>query len=550
MNIATVRTAVRTLLAGTVTEYPDAVVDRAVSQAVAAISRFYPKESVYLKQFEEDVTAESFVANHGTAVILGGTSNASIRFGSETVTKSPDDGTTYARNTDYEMNYINGTITALAAGAMADDTAHLIDYKFDGTLLKILPSLTNPISISRIMRRHHDQIPVEWDSWETWGDFLRILTEGDNSQSHLIDEDILDIYYYAFHTDPGASASASYPRYFDELALIGISGYVLLIEALEREQSAITNMASAVTDIGTTTSTAFTAIDTAVTNARTHLTSAVAQFASAVTELNKVDAANGPIDDAEADLAGVAANLTSAETALAEVTTHVKGASNSAKSALDLVAITDIESALDKIAAELQSATRNADDYLNTGDAKIDNVNAGNDVAGETRRYAEAKISMAQSYAQEGVARVQQMGLLVNQANSRLGMADAFISEASGRLTESQVRIKVADGQLSIAATHQVTASHLITEGTALIAAANREVEIATAYVTAISQRLARGTGLQTAAKMDLEVAVQFNREADLRLSSFFNSLSTKGQYGTNPVVVSAKQYATGTRFA
>jgi len=156
MNLADIRTNIKTMLSISA-EISDAEIDRAMNQAVAVLSRFFPRERIAQTIYNEDITAESFTSNHGTAVALA---SKPVKFGSETVTTSPA-GTTFAKDTDYEMDYINGTITTLTAGAIADATAHLITYKMDMTVLDISNVLTEPISIRTIIasRPHIVQQP-------------------------------------------------------------------------------------------------------------------------------------------------------------------------------------------------------------------------------------------------------------------------------------------------------------------------------------------------------------------------------------------------------
>jgi|GEM_PF-5432843 len=73
---------------------------------------------------------ESFYASSfGTAVSLHG---SPIQEFSERV-KSTSGATIYTRDTDYEMDYTNGTITLLSSGSMSTSTTYLIDY-FIGTI--------------------------------------------------------------------------------------------------------------------------------------------------------------------------------------------------------------------------------------------------------------------------------------------------------------------------------------------------------------------------------------------------------------------------------
>ena len=95
-TLTIIRAAVRTML-GVTTQVTEADIDRAVFQAVAVLSRFFPREVVAQTVFNEDITSEAWTAISDTAVTLA---NKPIRFASETVTQSSTD---FTRDTDYLM---------------------------------------------------------------------------------------------------------------------------------------------------------------------------------------------------------------------------------------------------------------------------------------------------------------------------------------------------------------------------------------------------------------------------------------------------------------
>ena len=114
----------------------DAELDRAVNRAVNDLSRFLPRERILgIRLPDQTTTAEAFTsaAAHGTAVTLA---NNPIEHESETVTSSPA-GTTYTRDTDYTVDYFNGTIQTVSTGAMGLSTAFLISYERDARALDV-----------------------------------------------------------------------------------------------------------------------------------------------------------------------------------------------------------------------------------------------------------------------------------------------------------------------------------------------------------------------------------------------------------------------------
>jgi len=71
------------------------------------------------------ITDETFVSDDGVAVSLD---NRAILQYSETVADDADHTTIYTRDTDYAIDYEDGTITVDAAQAMADATTYYVDY--------------------------------------------------------------------------------------------------------------------------------------------------------------------------------------------------------------------------------------------------------------------------------------------------------------------------------------------------------------------------------------------------------------------------------------
>ena len=75
------------------------------------------------------VIDEAFTSAHNVAVQLD---HSRIDYDSEDVTTA-DGVTHYTRGTDYTMDYLNGTITVLSTGGMADATGYLIDYEYSAS---------------------------------------------------------------------------------------------------------------------------------------------------------------------------------------------------------------------------------------------------------------------------------------------------------------------------------------------------------------------------------------------------------------------------------
>ena len=82
MILTAMETVIRTILADGSADWSDAELLQAITQAVADLSRFYPKEGIYEVTLDQTVTNESTTSNHGTAVALA---NQPIEPRSETV---------------------------------------------------------------------------------------------------------------------------------------------------------------------------------------------------------------------------------------------------------------------------------------------------------------------------------------------------------------------------------------------------------------------------------------------------------------------------------
>lgn len=525
-------------------EISDAELDRALNQAVAVLSRFFPRELIAQMVYNEDITDESVTLVAGTKAFA----NKPVRFGSETIENSGQT-VTYARNTDYEMDYINGVITRIAAGDIgATDTLN-VTYKLDGTMIDLSGSLlTEPTAIDRVDILRSDQVPQIFEGWAVHGDFLIITDMSGGSQQRFVDNDHIRIYYFAHHVEPAAGVSGSFPDHLDELVLIGASGYALLIESLQQEHLTVVDLASARTSIGniaaihTSIGTLVTDAATARTSTGTQLISAVAELVlanveldkvaavqtsattelgtanteldlvaalqtsasaevalgnaeldKATSELAKVDVASGPVDDAETELALIIIALATGgdfDVALDKVVTYSEGATDSAKAALDGIQ-TELDLgniALDNVTTELLSATRNADAYLDTGDALINAVNLGRNAADLNQRYATAKTNIATAFVQEAQLRFEHGNALAQEASQWLQTSQSFINEANTRLRAVEAKIQLAQSFLEVGQIHQATATGFIGTGRGYI-----ETGLAYSQIAQVHTQAGRG---------------------------------------------------------
>ena len=564
MNLADIRTKVVTMLGATATILPNADIDQAVDSAVAVLSRFFPRERTFETTFSEDVTDEAWTsaATHGTDVSLA---NKPVRFGSETITSSPA-GTTYKRDTDYRMNYIDGKIRTISGGGMGLSTAFLATYKRDGVVIDLGTNLTEPIAIQTIDVLSVDEVPRELESWEVFGDFLFILTsDGDKSQNRVANNAHIRIYYLGHHDEPIVGANGSYPAFLDQLVLVGVSGYLMLTEAAQQEHQSITDLASArtsianiaaihtalatiVTSLATANTNAKTALDTvstdikgatlsmqtALASATTELASATTELGRAKTEIDKYDVAvTGPVQKAKDELGGVGAMLTSAETALGKVDTnitlaktaldkvdtdavtaraalvkvdtHLVGASNTAQSALNKVATridTDADAALDKVNTRLTS-TIAAD---RSADLYLD---TGDALINTVNTGGDAP-GENRKYAEVAVSIARAH---IEEAMGRYNQALAFIQESIQRIATSQTFVAEANGREAIA-------SNWVAEGSSRVATSLAFVQEASGRLTEAERKLSVAAHYLAIADRHLESGNRFTDNARIFVSN------------------------------
>lgn len=358
--------------------------------------------------------------------------NKPIKPESETVTNAAGT-TTYTRDTDYTMDYINGGIKLISGGSMAAATAYLVDYtksKLGINISSVLPNLT------RIQRVEFpvDSIPQTFVSHSMFGDFLHITSKGTNKSQEELTEEHIAIYYERPHFPPGEGSPGSYPELLDELVAIGAGGHALLVEAQQYEQQAVTDLAAMRTELGYTTA-IHTAFATAIAKVITYL------------ETNTND--------------NTKYWLTKITTDVAALRTAIATALDAANSYLDEVDVTD-----------LGKASVGAEAYTEAGDEFINAVNLGAQVAENYRSYsqarteiANARISAALAYIQEAGLRLQNVTTYYSQSSGWSDVAAGFISEAQQHLQRIDRYIQEAAMYAEIANGDLVLADRFRTEG-------------------------------------------------------------------------------------
>lgn len=167
--------------------------------------------------------------------------NKPIKPETETVTNTAKTAT-YARDTDYRMDYYNGGIKFISGGGMAAGTSYLISYtksKLGVDISSVLPA------VIRVQRVEYpiDLIPQQFVSYNIFGNFLYIGSKmTGKSQEEMVSGEHIAIHYERKHMAPGEDSPGSYQDVLDEVICIGANAYALFIKSLQYVHQAITDI--------------------------------------------------------------------------------------------------------------------------------------------------------------------------------------------------------------------------------------------------------------------------------------------------------------------
>lgn len=337
--------------------------------------------------------------------------NKPIKPESETVTNAAGT-TTYARDTDYRMDYANGAIKFINGGSMVANTAYLIDYT--KSRLGIDISAIIPV-ITRVQRVEYpiDQIPQQFVSFNIMGDFMYVGSQQvGKSQIELINGEHIAIYYERRHTAPGEAGPGSYPDVLDEVIAIGGGGYALLVEAQQYEQAAATGI---------------TSLNSALTNLIKYLN-----------------------NNTDADLAGILQDITDNA---ASLRTAIGTAVDAANAYLDDVDVTD-----------LGKATYGAEVFTEDGKAKIDVLNIGANVAENYANYSGARVNIANARINASTGYIQEATTRLGNLRSWIDQAGGYSQLSQGFLSEAQMRVEAVNGNLVLADRFRAEGLNRLTE--------------------------------------------------------------------------------------
>jgi hypothetical protein len=234
------RLAARAELADPGTLWSDAELNRTIDEITADISRLMPRERVLEVTLDLTITNEAFTSNgaHATAEALD---TKPIKPKSETVTNSGGT-TTYTRDTDYIMDYVNGTLATISGGGMGLSTGFLVDYT-KSTIAIDISATTDIVNIIRV--EVEQDLPQEFKDFYRWGDWLYVGAAQGRNQEAMANQDHLSVYYHATHTASTDSVAATYPRFLDEVAVKGMVAYALFIKSRQRNLRSVSDVNAA-----------------------------------------------------------------------------------------------------------------------------------------------------------------------------------------------------------------------------------------------------------------------------------------------------------------
>jgi len=385
---------------------------RAVERAIYDYSRVCPRELLYEANLQFSVSKEVVtITALDTAYSLA---YKPIKWNSVTVIDNAET-TTYTEDTDYYIDYANGTIECPTGGSISAGDDVKVSYTKSRVSID-LTSLTGLIRPIEVIYPVGD-IPQKVVSFDYFGGLLTLGSRYDSEQSEMAESKHCLIKYHALHTVPQTSTSGSQPSYIDISIELAAAAYILFSIATKQELQCITDLASARTALGN-----IAAIQSSVTSA-----------------LGKIDTyVAGASESTKALLAQISTDASTLRTAIATALT-------AANSYLDDVDTTDFS-----------LADYGSEALISTGKSLINKVNVGDKVPDLYATYSQsvvqratARINAALGYVQEAANRIADLKTYIDQAVAYTKISDAFATEASAELYQIDRYINEASSYLT-----------------------------------------------------------------------------------------------------
>ena len=526
-----IRLAARASLAdiGTVLWSND-MYNRAIDEVTADISRLLPLEKYYEYTYRATITNEDFTsAAVGTAKALA---YIPMKPRSEVV-KNAGLTVTYARDTDYTMDYVNSTLTVISGGSMAGSTAYKVTYDRSPLALNI-SSLTDLVTPVRIEMSGSE--PQEYKDFYRWGDLL-YLGASTKSQVGHADKDHIVLYYHSRHTAPTDTVAGTYPRFLDQVVIKGTVAYALFIKARERALQAITDIASARTRLTSANTSGASSTTDLASAIATPLTDAATALALAVTTLALVgSAAETSVADSETALDTVDTTLLAKiNTALDKTSTHSTGTTDSIKELLDLA---DLVWADETKHILTTAGIPNIEEFLELADNFPNTVNIGEQVTPNYALLAERARDMAMLWDSKRKD-------FIAGAQGWANVVAGFISEAQGRVNDAQTRVNLANGYMRQGELLAAQSATSVSIAQGRLAIAQRYVDTAAGHVATAQSYASQAAAYLQAADREMLDSDRFLNDARERFRDYWDLLLDRAQAGRRKSMSALRQYAT-----
>ena len=173
-----------------------AEVQACIRRAITDINRILPLQKVY------EATILFAVTNEAVTLTALATwyslANSPVKYGSEVV-KNNALTTTYTRDTDYYIDYINGKISVISGGVI--NAGDIVKVSYDKSKLAINIGVAVIADLIRVVAVEYPlgSVPQDIAAFAIWGDYLWIGSIGKESQEQLAKSNHIILYYEAEH---------------------------------------------------------------------------------------------------------------------------------------------------------------------------------------------------------------------------------------------------------------------------------------------------------------------------------------------------------------
>ena len=471
--------------------------------------------------------------------------NKPLDYDQETVTSSPA-GTSFTRDTDYVMDYINGGIKFINGGGMAAGTAYLVTYKLDTLMLDLNALLPNEdyLKVERVEYPIGAETPT-FITFEPMGDILLVKGSGVS----LSEDEHLRIIYLKPWSMPGAHSEGDYPRHLDNALVIGSCGQALIFKAEKYVQQSLTEIAltNAAADSMATPlrniNLALGNVTQNVDDADTAYDAAIAELVLAANALGKINSDGGMtyLTDADSALDNVATALgkvntylvsntnedskfwlTKITTDIASLRTAITAAQDAANAELDTGSFSSIATYI----SEASDALAKVSTYLESHggeDSKTWLVKITTDIA-DLRAAMKTAIDLAGTYLTHATVDPS---------------AKFYLTQGDGTITSVNDAARVAENYADYARASMQLYAGLVSEATTRLDNLRSYIEqsgawgrVANGFVAEAAQRVAMASQIVNREATLVNQALGYVNEAASRLDNLRSYIQQAGGWG------------------